>query len=393
MSYDFATEKVCPHQVVLENASIDSVNKDVVRFQRPPAGSSVTLYLNGVEVPPNGLYSFAEITTTSYEPFRITSGKDDLIYVDTGNGIPRIVQLLTGTSVRASDMARDLSLKLPEISITSKNKRITFRSKTPVNGRSFIFSDPRWSDKTSSLTSTARILGGMSRLGIVPGRVVSGRKLFPAWDLIQDPLSSIETARIIQLTSPLPNDLPFAQLTYITAPANCRRCFGIRIEFDYNIIGDTYETVSGADLLLQELDKFMFTKIGSHWKWPWLGSQLINRIGGKSLSASGTMNSMISMDISKAFSTYQNIKSQQAQSFSFQRVSDEEFPRSLDSISVNSPIDDPTIAIVTASVSTRSLQPIELKRVVGNPNPFSVLGQDPTQVLRFASNPDFLLRG
>jgi len=393
MSYDFATEKVCSHQVVLESASIDAVSKDVVRFQRPPIGSSVVLYLNGVEVPPGGLYSFAELTTTTYEPFRITSGKDDLIYVDTGSGPPRIVQLLIGTSVRASDLARDLGIKIPELAITAENKRVVFRSRAPARGQSFSFPDPRWSDKTSSLISTARIVGGFSRIGVIPGRVVSGKKLFPSWDLTGDPQSTIETDRIIRLSDPLPNSLPIAQLTYQTAPANCRRCFGIRIEFDYSILNGTYETVDGADLLLQELDKFMFTKAGSHWKWPWLGSHLVDKIGGKASSTSGTINSMISMDVSKAFSTYQNIKAQQAQNFQFQNVTDEEFPRSMDSVSVTTPPDDPTMAIVTATVSTRSFRPIELKRVVGNPNPFSVLGQDPTQVLRFASQPDFLLRG
>jgi hypothetical protein len=393
MSFDFATEKVCPHIVVLETATIDSVTQDVIRFQRPPVGASIILYLNGLEVPPGGLYSTAEITTTNYEYFRITAGKDDLIYIDVGNGIPRIVQLLTGGSITASDLARDLSIKIPELNIVAENKRVVFRSRSSVRGKAFSFPDPRWTDKTSSLPSTGRILGGFGRMGIVPGRVASGKRLFPSWSLVHDPQSTLETARVIKLTDPLPNNLPIAQLTYTTAPANCRRCFGIRIEFDYNIIGGTYETVRDADLLSQELDKFMFTKSGSHWKWPWLGSQLINRIGGKTAVPSGSINSMISLDVSKAFSVYQNIKSLQASGYPFQNVTDAEFPAAMDSLSVNSLANDPTVAIVTAVVSTRSRLPVEIKRVVGNPNPFSVLSQDPSQVLRFAGQPDFKLRG
>lgn len=381
MSYDFATEKVCSHQVVLETATIDA-SKDIVRFQRPPNGSSVTLYLNGVEVPPGGFWSFAEVTTTESEPFRITSGKDDLIYINTGVGPARIIQLLTGPTVKARDLARDLAIKIPEINVSVENRKVVFRSRTRVRGRAFSFPDPRWSDRTSSLPSTSRILGGFSRLGIVPGRVAIGKKLFPSWQLIQDPLSTIETDRVIKFSEPLLNDVPIVQLSYTTAPAFCRRCFGTRMEFDYSILNGTYETVDGADLLLQELDKFLFTKAGSHWKWPWLGSHLINRIGGKAIATSGTVNSMISMDVSKAFSIYQNIKSQQAQGYPFQNVTDEEYPRSIDSISVVQMPDDPTVVIVSADVTTRSQRPIELKRVVGNPNPFSVLAQDPTKVLR-----------
>ena len=392
MSYDFATEQVCPHQVVLETSTIDPITKDVIRFKRTPNGASVILYINGSEVPPGGLFSVPELAG-SPEPFRITSGKDDLLYVNVETGPARIVQLLTGTSLKAADVAKDLAAKIPEIYVLAENRRVVFRARSAVNGRAFSFPDPRWTDKTSSLPSTARMIGGFSRLGIVPGRVATGKRLFPSWQFIQDPNSSIETDRIIQLTDPLLNSVPFAQLSYTTAPANCRRCFGIRIEFDYNVLNGTYETVEGADLLIQELDKFIFTKAGSHWKWPWLGSKLIDRIGGKSIGAGGMINSIISLDITKAFSTYQNIKAQQAQGFPFQRVSDEEYPRELQDVTVTQPVDDPTTAIVSASVSTRSSRPVELKRIVGNPNPFSILSQDPAQVLRRASDPNFLLRG
>ncbi|OPZ34983.1 MAG: hypothetical protein BWY99_02378 [Synergistetes bacterium ADurb.BinA166] len=382
MTYDFATERVCPHVVVRETAVVDEVSRMVVRFQRPPTGSSVILYVNGASVPPGGLFSRAEVGTTSSEPFRVTSGQDDLIYVGVPGSAPRIVQLLAGHTVSARDMARDLSLKLPELSVTAENKRVVFRSRAPGPGRLFQFPDPRWTDKTSSLPSTARILGGFTRMGIIPGRAGSGKRLFPSWSLTADPFSTIETDRIIQLSDPLPQDNPVVKLTYATAPASCRRCFGSRIEFDYGVVNGTYETVEGANLLAQELDKFLFTKIGSHWKWPWLGSQLVNRIGGKG-GGTGALNSMISLDVSRAFSTYQNIKAQQAQS---QNVTDAEFPGSLDDLSVVSDKNDPTVSVVTASVTTRNLQSFDLGRIVGDPNPFSVLGQNPSQILRLGSS-------
>jgi hypothetical protein len=388
MTYDFATEKVCPHVVVRETSVIDEVSRDVIRFQRPPTGSSVILYVNGEVVPPGGLFSVPEVGTTSSGPFRITSGVDDLLYVSIPGSAPRQVQLLSGRTVPASDMAKDLSLKIPELSITAESHRIVFRYPSRTYGRSFSFPDPRWTDKTSSLPATARILGGFSRLGIVPGRVVSGRKLFPSWNLTADPLSTIETDRIIQLSEPLPHSLPQVKLTYATAPASCRRCFGGRIEFDYSVVNGTYETVSGADLLKQELDKFIFTKAGSHWKWPWIGSQLISRIGGK--GGGGAVNSMISLDVSKAFAVYQNVKSQQAQS---QSVSDAEFPSSMDDLSVVPDKNDPTVSYITAFVTTRSLDPVTLKRTVGDPNPFSVLGSSPAQLLRLGPLPPFRQRG
>jgi len=393
MSYDFALEKPCPHEVLFETGTLDSVTGDVIRFQRPPANQAITLYVNGVSVPPTGLYSFAELPFSQPEPYRILAGQSDLIYVSVGSDIPRLVSLITGHTVKAKDLARDLEVKIPELSIFVENKHVVFSTTEPVNGKAFTFHDPRWTDKTSSLPTTARVLGAYKALGIVPGRVASGRKLFPAWSLVKDPTSSLDASRMIQLESPLLNRTPIIQLNYVTAPQDCRRCFGIRIEFDYSILNNTYETIVDADLLAQEVDKFLFTRLGSHWKWPWLGSKLLDRIGGKGSTAAGNINALLTMDIAQAFATYQNIKNQQDSRFPFQQVSDAEYPRNIDNILVQSPVDDPTVAIITADVITRSLVPVELKRIVGTPNPFLVLGSNPQQTIRFASQPGLLLRG
>jgi hypothetical protein len=183
-----------------------------------------------------------------------------------------------------------------------------------------------------------------------------------------------ETGLIIQFESPLFNDNPLVQLSYVTSVVDCRRCHGTQIEYDYNIIDNTYETVKDADLLGQEFDKFLFTNIGSHWKWNWLGSGLMNRIGSKGSTAAVSINSLITVDVAQAFRLYQNIKSQQDSRFPFQNVSDAEYPLSLGGINIQVPDQDPTIAFVTTTIVSRSMVPITLKRIVGNPNPFFLTG-------------------
>lgn len=373
MSYDFATEKVCSHEVSLEASEID-ISKTYISFRKQPTNNRVTLYIDGFLVPPSGLVSTPSLPFINAEPYRIISGVSDLIYLRMGADSPRLIQLIPGHSVRAADLVKDLRLKVPTLNWNVVNKHVVASALAPNSGTVFSFPDPRWTDKTQSLPTTARILGAYQQLGIVPGRAVTGRKLYPGWQILPDPTSPDETGKILKLESPLFNSDPLIQLSYVTDLSNCRRCHGTQIEFDYNITDNSYETVQNTDLMAQEFDKFVFTRLGSHFRWSWLGSQLIDRIGSKGSTAAATVNSLITLDISKAFQTYQNIKSQQDSKFPFQAVSDSEYPLSLVGINVQVPPQDPTIAIVTTTIVSRSRIPVPLKRMIGNPSPFTILG-------------------
>jgi hypothetical protein len=393
MSFDFALEKPCPHEVIFETVALDPVYQQTIRFQRPPFSQNVALYINGVQVPPTGLYSAASLPFSNPAPYHIVSGQSDLLYFQMSQQRPIFIQLNPGVSVSANDLATDLGGKLPGLVVDVQNSRVVVSTPTPVNGRAFTFVDPRWSDKTSSLITTSRTLGAYAALGIVPGRTVYGSKLFPGWSLVKDPMSPVDTDRMIQLTEPLRNAQPIVQANYQTSAAQCRRCFGIRIEFDYNIVNNTYEVVSDADLLAQEFDKFLFTTIGSHWKWPWLGSNLINRVGGKGTTGLTNVSALLTSDVTSAFATYQNIKQRQDQSFPFQQVSDAEYPLNLTNVSAQQAQGDPTTFLVSASIVSRSRTPVQLTRIVGMPNLLSVLSSNPTANLLYAGNPGFLLRG
>jgi hypothetical protein len=386
MSYDFALQKMCTHEIRFENAVFDR-EYEVVRFKVPLANQKVKLYVDEVEVPPAGLWSRAAIACMSPGPYRIKRGVNDLLYLRLGHDPPAFVQLITG-SVSASDLVKDLTRKIPALSFSSENNKLVVRSRLPTNGAAFSFVDPKWTDKTQSLPTTARVLAAYGRLGIIPGRVATGKLLFPPWSVIRDTNSAIDTDKMIQLHGSISNNNPIFQVSYVTYANYCRRCKGARIEFDYNVMNGTYESIDGADLLSQEFDKFLFTRLGSHWKWPWLGSRLIDRIGGKGVAGRTTVNAMLSLDVSQAFAVYQNIKMQQDRESPFQRVSDAEYPFSVRSIDVSVNPDDPTIALVGIVLISRSSGPITLKRIIGNPNPYTI-GMN----LGIATTPDFMLRG
>ena len=392
MSFDFATNQICSHEVFFERLTLDTNGRVGALFLRPPSSNMVEVYLNGEMVPPTGLLSYAKLPFIRSEPYRIRTGVNDLLYISIGFEAPRLVQLISGPDLKAIDVARDLQVKIPDLHISVKNRRVVFRSHQPTAGTAFSFPDPRWTDATSSLPTTVRVLEGFRAVGINPGRHVYGRKLFPGWTVRFNPADTTGTQKQLLFDWPLPNADAVLEVNYVTNQFNCRRCHGTRVEFDYSVKDGTYEIVEDTDLLAQEFDKFVFTKIGSHWKWNWLGSRIIDRIGGKGSTGRVNMNAMLTVDISQAFRTYQNIKQQQDSGFPSQQVSDAEYPNRLSDLDVKLLPDDPTIAVVEVTVSSRSREPVELKRLVGNPNPFTLLG-DPRQNLRLGNRGNFLLRG
>lgn len=372
MSFDFSLTSVCPHEVAFELAEFD-VNTGYVYFQRQPANSSnVKLYIDGTNIPPYGLYSVASLPFGRPEPYRITAGQNDLLYLGLPGQVPQFIQLMIGSNIKAADMAADLQRKIPNLLITVVNKHVVFQSRTMINGQAFSFPDPRWTDRTSSSPLTARSLAAFNSLQIVPGRVVIGKRIMPGWSLVQSPISPIITDKALKFDSILSNSIPTIQVSYSTIAQNCRRCFGSRIEYDYDIVDGSYGTVQDTDLLVQEFSKFLFTRLGSHWKWTWLGSRLVDDIGGK---ANGTQNpapALISMDINQAYKVYANVKHQQEQRFPFQQISDAEMPNGLDSLSVQALPNDPTTAIVNMTIRSRSRIYVPLKRVIGTPNAFNL---------------------
>lgn len=389
MSFDFATQQLCTHEVFFERMDLDPVTLDWAPFPRPPASNRIEVYIDSVLVPSSGLYSKAAIPFAKKEPYRIKAGVNDLLYIRIGFNTPRFVQLIPGSKVKAKDLAKHLQQEIPELVITEQNKRVHIETLRPTNGAGFSFPDPRWTDTTSSLLTTVRTIGAYNTVGIIPGRVVRGKKIFPGWHIEKDVESPFINEKRLKFSGRLPSHDPVIEVNYVTTSIYCRRCHGSRIEFDYGVSGDTYEEVRNLDLLAQEFDKFVFTKLGSHFKWQWLGSYLIDRIGAKS---GPTANALITVDVSEAFRTYQSIKQQQDEDFPAQRVSDAEYPFALGNLQVQIAPSDPTVAEVRVTVVTRSQEPIYFQRIVGNPNPYQLSG-DPIQNLRLNPRWNFLPRG
>lgn len=368
MSFDFALAKTCSHEVLFEYLTLDPFSRNTLKFLRPPSNTAVKIRINGVDVPKAGLRSTPEFSTAP-GPFRIRKGQNDRILFRYNSGPVREIQLQSNQYLTASDLVAFLRRMLPEVKCEVVGTKCQISCEP---GNSFEFSDPRWTDRALTNPNSLAVLAGFKTLGIVPGRVFRSSTLFPAWDVVVNPNSYADDKAIL-FREPLRNGNPVIEVSYFTRDVDCRRCAGSGVEYDYSVQSNSFETIQNTDLLLQEFDKFLFTRAGSHWKWKWLGSSLSDRIGSKANATGQMANALIELDVQQAFQNFQNVKLQQDR-VGFQRVSDAEFPFQITGLTVESPAQDPTVSLVKASITSRSRQSVETTRLVDGPASYFLPG-------------------
>jgi hypothetical protein len=352
MSKDFAMIKTCGHIVYQERLKLEE-DLRTCHLSRIPTNGIVDLKLNGQSIPMSGLWSPAQVVTKWAEPFRIEKGKSDVIYLNYKGEFKRI-ELPAGSHVKTDTLVAYLKkqlLQFRDLMVYNVNGHLAFRNTVPYDGDLFTFVDPRTYDRYLVNSSSQVILNTYKALGISPGIVVRSIREVPSFTLTYDNDTSTSIPSI-QFKSVIEQKHPILTITYTTNSAFCYRCNGSRVEHDYVFDVGGFETVQGINLLAQEIERYLFTDAGSHFKWPWYGSNVADYIGGKSVST-GATSSLISTSLTSAFEAYRNIKSQQA-GFQRQDVTDEEFPFRLASIDVTSPPDDPSVANVSVVIQNRS---------------------------------------
>ncbi len=362
MSYDFATLQICPHRIIDDLVVLEEPMRNSVVFPVRPVNDDVTVKIDGTVIPKMGSSGIVPVVFSKLEPYRIVKNVSDLVYLQINGAIQRI-ELTPGAAVSALSLGRYLQSKTNDAIFKVRNGHIVMEA---VVGKSATFHDPRIEDKFATLPDTTRCLAAYSALGITPGRTSKSKAGYPGWSIEFD--ANLQQTSLV-FNDVIPNLNPVIQLSYTTVASYCPRCEGSSYEYDYRVKDSSFETVRNSDLLAQELDKFIFTRLGSHFKWRWMGSNIMDRIGGKALGAPG----VVDLDVSNAFNVYQNIKSQQASLFAGQNVTDAEFPGSIRSISSQSQPNDPTIVYTNITVSNRSLLPVQLTRLISTPDPFTAL--------------------
>lgn len=403
MSFDFALLKSCSHAIVDERVYLDDA-KRFIRFNRLPAiigqvtsisGShefnkwDLTVNIDGVTVPRDGLDSVMQIVGVSPGPYTIRKNMNDLLKIHISETNTTFsVTLPVGERIPIEQIIYSINRVLGSGKYYSRSVdgKLWIGSSLSIKKHYIKIIDPSVIDTDKEELDTNRILGAYKSLGLTPGRVSYCRNIFPSWKVVDSSDSDTQDPGI-KFDYAIRNANPVITLNYVATPQTCGRCQGSAMENDYNAISGSYEELRDLDLLAQESDKFLFTRKGSHFRWPWLGSTVVDTIGAKTTAVSSTT---IYSSLTEAFNIYQNIKSQQLSGFAIQKVSDLEFPRSLSNINLRTDESDPTVKYVNLSVTSRALQATEYTRPISDPPLFSVLGASGNRL--FSTSNGYIIR-
>lgn len=337
MSQDLRIKHTCPHIVACESLAIED-DLRTLRPVMPPASSAVLLFRNGRIIPRAGITTAVEITSLQAQPFEIETGDNDTFSISVNNGTTQSVTLPTGLSVSAQDIADALDSGLQGVSVSASEGRVVIQH------------DQRGPQATLAMKDG----NAHSTLGFPSIRIYRGKQVVPGWTLVRDPISPVPTDRVLYFNQGLPSFDDIFEVTYVTQRDLCRRCGGLGIEndFRYNRNGEPL-FVRNQFLLLQEVEKIVFTILGSNVFHTWYGTSLFELIGSKITRPGGgqLIETQLVSEIQAAIERYRDVKEKQSR---IQEVTPAEQLRRIVSIEVRQDQNDPTVFRILVSLESRA---------------------------------------
>jgi hypothetical protein len=281
-----------------------------------------------------------------------------------GMGDWQIVTIPGGLRLSAEQVALQLSTRSSGVQFIAKGNQVGFQTNLQGPGATVFV------DSASPLATT---------LGIRVNRSYRGKAVFPGWSLVSNG-STLTPSKLIVFDTPLRADLNYLEVSYTTVRNECRRCGGLGVENDwrYGVTGDV-TTVQDELLLIQEIQKIVYTVLGTNPFHTWYGTPIIETIGSK-ITIGGVLQNKITSSIYTAFKSWQDIKKKQEEKVG-QFVSDEEYPFQLRGVTLEQSQQDPTVIFVTVVVVNRSFKSFEIVRGLKIPQPDNLLGSNQQQAI------------
>lgn len=373
MSFDLQLEQRCPHLVVEELLTFNADRTTAIPFRPIASYDSVKVRLNGAtEVPFDGVHTPAQGGGTREGPFKVTTA-NRVFSVSVHGGVVQTATLPLSSHMQTSEMARLLNTQLEGVTFYVDRSFLRFQSNLSGD------------DATIYVLSSSTLA---ATVGITANREYRGRRTIPGWSLVNDPNTlSDRPIKMVVFDEPLKGFQDIVEVNYTTVQQECRRCGGVGVENDWRYGSDGLAIeVRDEALLLQELQKAIFTQRGSNPFHAWYGSNILSSVGSKN-SGSAFLQSIIVSDIQQTFNRWQSIKTKQEQQVG-QFVSDEEFPFRLMNVGVEQS-EDPTVIFVNIEIRNRSLKPVNITR--GIRFPYNVLNETQAQGLIRQSLSDLTL--
>lgn len=379
MSYDRQLDQICTHRITEEALFLDASSTIATPLRPISSANSVEVRLNGaLTVPSPGVYSAPNSLGSKEGPFTITPGVNDVFRIQVNNGPEQVVVIPGGVKIPAARVASLLTLGLKDVHFFVQGNRIGFQG------------DRQGPDGTLFIPASATLA---PVLGIPTPRHWRGQVITPGWTLVNDPNTlNDRPTRLVVFDQSLKGFSDYVELNYATLQQECRRCGGTGVESDW-VYGTTGEVIQVRDeaLLIQEIQKLMYTVKETNSFHAWYGTSIMESIGRK-MTTNGIIQNQLVGDIYQAFGRWQSIKKQQEENVG-QAVSDREFPFRLMAVNLQGSQRDPTVLFINITVQNRSSQPIQIERGIRLPQPFDLMGSTQAQGIYRQSLSQYTLSG
>jgi hypothetical protein len=346
--------------MALEEPVVLSSNRLDLEPRMPVRAKNIAkIYANGIEIPPEGLYSTA-LLKSAHGPFRIIQEEQDLLVAGSSEAVSFTLPWTQGKRLSVEDLRVILRRKL---------KTIECR----IEGRQLVLEDAGSKEKNS----TIQVSGRAAKVLFPHQQGTRGKQLYPGWDLYTPPNEI--TRRFFRFEKRLRNS-PVFTVSYATFRTRCLRCGGMEVENDFrssSVNGDIL-MVADENLLNQIVLKTLLTDIGSNPYFPSYGTSIRKRIG---LKSTGTAKAAIRQDIQNSLG---RVKDTQAKQSGYQVVSRKERLQEIVGVELRSPDNDPTTYLVQIYARNASAEPVMVTvtytvsgvvaRLVENGVPLSQMG-------------------
>jgi len=166
----------------------------------------------------------------------------------------------------------------------------------------------------------------------------------------------------IELKNPDMYTEPLYEITYNVPSQYCPKCLGTQFVDDM-VFDDRNEIqqVTGAPLLIQEVEKAIVTTKNTNKYYPWVGTKLKKLVGSK-ISDFAILAQEIQTDIRNSL---ENLKSQQlAHQALNPLVTSDEVLNSVEKVDVTQDTSDPSIVRVYVQYTSQSGEPYDMTQVM-----------------------------
>lgn len=345
MAKDLQLKHKCPHLVVNEWLALEE-DQQTLKTVRNPSSKSIVVRRNGIEIPKRGLVSKVSFSGRRSQPFTLERSVSDEFKFQTENEVLQTVKLPTGSEVGGSQIAS---------AINEQSSGITA---SVLNGKIHIESNSGGEDSVIFLMKGS----GHPALGLPSHRFYQGRIVVPSWTIVRNENEFDENSKAIRFNSRPQSTDDIFEVSYHTQRKECRRCLGIGIENDlrYDSKGNPH-FVEGVDLLVQEVDKIVFTIRGSNTFYSWYGTSLMDLIGQKITGSGQLVESQLVTEIALTLDRYRDVKIQQSK---LQPVRDQEFLLRVQNIEVQQDDLDPTVFRIKIDLQNRANEVDRIQKVL-----------------------------